>query len=73
MATEVLEYLRPERGGRFLDGTVGGGGHAAQILSACPSARLVGIDQDPEAIAAGMEKELTTMLRLATDNLRRAE
>jgi len=72
MTTEVLEYLRPERGGRFLDGTVGGGGHAAQILSACPSARLVGIDQDPEAIAAAAERlaEYGDRVELIEENFR---
>lgn len=52
MPEEVLRYLRPERGGRFLDATVGGGGHAARLLEASPAVRVVGIDQDPEAIEA---------------------
>jgi len=49
---EVLGYLRPERGGVFLDATVGGGGHAARLLEAGPAVRVIGIDQDPEAIEA---------------------
>lgn len=52
MPEEVLAYLRPERGGTFLDATVGGGGHAARLLEASPAVRVIGIDQDPEAIEA---------------------
>ncbi len=53
---EVLGYLRPERGGAFLDATVGGGGHAARLLEAGPAARVIGIDQDPEAIEAAKRR-----------------
>ena len=50
MVREVLEYLAPERGGVYLDGTVGGGGHAEAILEAGASARLVGVDRDTQAL-----------------------
>jgi 16S rRNA (cytosine1402-N4)-methyltransferase len=52
MADEVLKLLEPERGLRFLDGTVGGGGHAERILESNPAATLIGLDQDTEAVAA---------------------
>jgi 16S rRNA (cytosine1402-N4)-methyltransferase len=47
---EVLEALRPERGGVFVDATLGLGGHAEAILDASPGVRLVGIDRDTQAL-----------------------
>jgi 16S rRNA (cytosine1402-N4)-methyltransferase len=52
MADEVLKLLEPERGLWFLDGTVGGGGHAERILESNPTATLIGLDQDPDAVEA---------------------
>lgn len=51
MVEEVLDLLRPGRGGLFLDGTLGGGGHAEALLERGPEARLVGVDRDPDALA----------------------
>jgi 16S rRNA (cytosine1402-N4)-methyltransferase len=50
MVAEVLSYLRPERGGTYFDGTLGGGGHTAAILSVGAAADVIGIDQDAEAL-----------------------
>ena len=51
MVSEVLELLAPERGGIFVDGTLGGGGHAEAVLRALPeSGRLFGIDRDDDAL-----------------------
>ena len=47
---ESLDLLAPERGGLFVDATVGLGGHAAALLERGPAARLVGLDRDPEAL-----------------------
>lgn len=52
MLSEVMELLRPERGGLFVDGTLGGGGHSEGILSRLSYGRLYGIDRDGNAIAA---------------------
>jgi 16S rRNA (cytosine1402-N4)-methyltransferase len=56
MVDEVLELLGAERGGRFLDGTVGGAGHAVRILESSSTATLIGLDQDEEAVAAARER-----------------
>jgi len=50
MTAEVLSALQPERGGLFVDCTVGLGGHARALLSA-GATRLIGIDRDPAALA----------------------
>lgn len=47
---EVVEALRPHRGGVFVDATLGLGGHARALLEASEAVRLVGIDRDPEAL-----------------------
>ncbi len=53
---EALAFLAPERGGEFVDCTVGLGGHAAALLERFPRASLVGIDRDPEALALAAER-----------------
>ena len=50
MTAEVVRYLLPERGGLFVDCTVGLGGHARALLEA-GATRLLGLDRDPEALA----------------------
>jgi 16S rRNA (cytosine1402-N4)-methyltransferase len=53
MLVEVLDALRPRDGGLYVDGTVGGGGHAAAILRAsAPGGRVIGFDRDAAAIEA---------------------
>jgi 16S rRNA (cytosine1402-N4)-methyltransferase len=52
MPDEVLKALSPRSGGVYVDGTLGGAGHAGLILSAsAPEGVLIGFDRDAEAIA----------------------
>ncbi len=50
MPAEVLQYLQPERGGLFVDCTVGLGGHARALLEA-GATRVIGFDRDEAALA----------------------
>ena len=49
LTAEVLQFLRPERGGIFVDCTVGVGGHARVLLEA-GATRLIGLDRDRDAL-----------------------
>jgi 16S rRNA (cytosine1402-N4)-methyltransferase len=70
MLREVMEYLRPDRGGLYFDGTVGGGGHAEAMLSADPAVRVIAVDQDREAleVAGNRLKEFGDRVRLVRAN-----
>jgi 16S rRNA (cytosine1402-N4)-methyltransferase len=51
LQTEACNYLNLKSGGIFVDGTLGGSGHARSILqSILPNGRLIGIDQDIDAV-----------------------
>jgi 16S rRNA (cytosine1402-N4)-methyltransferase len=67
LVAETVALLAPERGGLFVDATVGLGGHAAAILAAGPRAELVGLDRDGEAlaVAAGRLASFGGRVRLA--------
>jgi 16S rRNA (cytosine1402-N4)-methyltransferase len=56
LAREVVGFLAPRGVGLYLDGTLGGGGHARLILEACPDCRVLGVDRDPDALAHARER-----------------
>lgn len=61
---ELVEGLLPDRGGWFLDATLGGGGHSELLLSEWPNTQVIGLDRDPAAIAASQ-----TRLQLYSDRV----
>src|ERR1041384_8809213 len=49
---EIIHALQPHDGGRYVDGTLGAGGHARGIMEAsAPDGQLLGLDVDPQALA----------------------
>ena len=50
---EVLNALAPSAGETFIDGTFGAGGYTSALLRSAPDVRMLAIDRDPSAIAAG--------------------
>jgi len=57
LAAEVLAALRPQPGGRFVDGTLGGAGHATLLLNASsPTGWLFGCDRDGVAVEAASRR-----------------
>ncbi|MHB1455423.1 MAG: 16S rRNA (cytosine(1402)-N(4))-methyltransferase RsmH [Armatimonadota bacterium] len=57
MLREIIEYLDPSNGDTVIDCTLGGGSHSAEILKRIvPDGRLIGLDQDDDAISAASER-----------------
>lgn len=76
LTDEVIERLAVEPGGRYIDCTLGAGGHARLILEAgAPGAMLLGIDADPHAVALARDnlKGFDGDLRLVNANFRDLE
>ncbi len=54
---QTIAFVRPRAGGVYVDGTLGGGGHAEALLrQSAPDGVVIGIDRDPEALAAARER-----------------
>lgn len=65
---ETIENLNIKPNGIYVDGTLGGGGHSYQICKKLTEGRLIGIDQDADALQAAGERlkefeDRTTLLR----------
>lgn len=74
MPAEVAAFLACRPGGTYVDGTLGGAGHARAICRAIqPGGRLIGIDQDPEALrhAGEVLAPWGPAVSLVHDNFRR--
>ena len=65
LLAEVIDALQPRHGGRYLDGTFGGGGYATGLLDRA-DCQVIAIDRDPDAVAAGqaLAKRYAPRLRL---------
>lgn len=73
MLNECIEYLNVHDGGVYFDGTLGGGGHSAEILKRCsPNGRLVATDLDDYAIERATERlsEFSGRFNLVKDNFK---
>ncbi|MBK0399658.1 16S rRNA (cytosine(1402)-N(4))-methyltransferase RsmH [Limibaculum sp. M0105] len=70
----VLEALAPIKGGTFIDGTFGAGGYTRALLDA-GAARVIAIDRDPTAVAAGapLVAEAGARLTLVEDTFERLD
>ena len=68
---ETVDSLNVKSGGIYVDGTLGGGGHSYQILKRMNGkGRLIGIDQDEDAVCAATERlrEYGDMVTIVRDN-----
>lgn len=77
MLAETIEQLHVNADGIYVDGTLGGGGHAFQVCSRLTTGHFYGIDQDDAAIRAASERlapfaDKVTILRNNYCNLRAA-
>ena len=77
MSTETIKYLNPKSDGIYIDGTIGAGGHANQILSMLsPKGKLIGIDRDEEALKICEKrfssfKNLVSLHHTSYDNIKK--
>lgn len=56
MPREIVELLVTNQQGTYVDATLGGAGHTKRLLDAYPGIRLIGVDQDDQALAFARER-----------------
>lgn len=72
MLSETVDALNVRDGGIYADGTLGGGGHSHEILTRAENIRLIGIDQDQDALCAAKKRlsEFEGKVTYVNDNFR---
>ncbi len=76
MPNEVVEYLQPQAGRTYVDGTIGSGGHSKVILEhSGPDGRIIGLDRDPAQLEVARERlaeyaDRVTLVRESYDRIR---
>jgi 16S rRNA (cytosine1402-N4)-methyltransferase len=68
LLTEVLDGLAVRKGGRYIDCTLGGGGHTQAILDAAKPGRVLALDRDPAAVRAARKRLATYGRRLILEH-----
>jgi 16S rRNA (cytosine1402-N4)-methyltransferase len=69
LSQQVIEWLRPSAGQTFVDGTLGGGGHARLLAQAVqPGGLVIGLDRDPAAVERAADELRDLPVRLLHAN-----
>lgn len=70
LLNETISLLKVRENGIYVDGTLGGGGHAYEVCRLLKNGRLIGIDQDEDAISAASDKlkKFNTKVNIIHDN-----
>ena len=70
LLAETIEQLNIRPDGIYVDGTLGGAGHSYEIAKRLSNkGRLIGIDQDADAIAAAVDGDTVTLLDNVTEDV----
>ena len=69
LLNELIESLNIKKDGIYIDMTLGGGGHASEVLKRIPSGKLIGIDRDEFAIKMATEKLKTFDNKIIIKNI----
>lgn len=75
LRAQVVDWLTANGGTRYVDATVGGGGHTEALLAVRPGIRVWAVDQDPDAVAAARRRLMPfgDRVQVAQGNFRRLD